>query len=154
MWGDLSCKPGGRVFGGHLAIGHLHDGVILLLRPESFRVLLPWANYLLLFNPHWDYQISIWKEKQNVLGLVAKRRHRENGPFWRVISVFSSLSHCKFIWSGVILHYILPINVNPFLLIWRRISQIKVFFLTKSEQNILRNQFASYWLFSTKVCPV
>ena len=25
-------------------IGHLHDDIILLLRPESFRVLLPCAN--------------------------------------------------------------------------------------------------------------
>ena len=30
----VSCQP----------IGHLHDDVILLLRPESFRVLLSWAN--------------------------------------------------------------------------------------------------------------
>ena len=27
-----------------IAIGHLHDGVILLLQPESFRVLLSCAN--------------------------------------------------------------------------------------------------------------
>ena len=68
--------------------------------------------------------------------------------------LFSSLSHCKFIWSGVILHYILPTNDNPFFLIWRRISKIKVFSLTKSEQNILRNQFVTNWLFSTNVRQV
>ena len=32
-----------------IAIGHLHDGVILLLQPESFRVLLSCANYIRAF---------------------------------------------------------------------------------------------------------
>ena len=31
-----------RIF--RILIGHLHDDVVLLLRPESFRVLLSWAN--------------------------------------------------------------------------------------------------------------
>ena len=31
-----------RIF--RILIGHLHDDVVLLLRPDSFRVLLSWAN--------------------------------------------------------------------------------------------------------------
>ena len=35
----------GRCHFEHFEIGHLHDDVILLLRPESFRGLLSCANY-------------------------------------------------------------------------------------------------------------
>ena len=44
-WGEFTfAKTSGNVTRDIEIIGHLHDDVILLLRPESFRTLLSCAN--------------------------------------------------------------------------------------------------------------
>ena len=71
-----------RKFGlGRLAIkGHLHDDVILLLRPKPFRVLLSCANEGFCYSnlagiTKFEYE----RENERILVVVVKWRHRANG---------------------------------------------------------------------------
>ena len=53
-------------------IGHLHDDVILLLRPEFFRVLLSCANWDFCFLSSLRLPNLKWKEKQKDAGRGSK----------------------------------------------------------------------------------
>ena len=64
-----------------LAIGHLHDGVILLLWPGSFGVLLSCANLGFCYlNLTGATEFKYEKKTKIILVVVVKWRHRANGP--------------------------------------------------------------------------
>ena len=63
-------------------VGRLHDDVILLQRPESFRGLLSCANYGFCYSKLAGItKFEHERKNEKVLVLVVKCRHRANGLF-------------------------------------------------------------------------
>ena len=61
-------------------IGHLHDDVILVLRPESFRVLLSCANKVFCYlNLPGLQNLNMKGKTKRIVVVVMKRRHSANG---------------------------------------------------------------------------
>ena len=61
------------------AIGHLHENVILLLWPESFRVLLSCANWGFCYLNHTGIIKFKYERKSEKILVVTKCRHHANG---------------------------------------------------------------------------
>ena len=94
-------------------IGHLHDDVILLLWPESLRVLLSYENWEPLSlsvgrvgeNPGNEVALGLpnlnMKEKtKRILVAVAKWRHHANGLFSaRILKTYCSMNVIYFLRS-------------------------------------------------------
>ena len=63
---------------------HLHDDVILLILPEYFRVSLSCANQGFCYlNLNGINKFKYQRKNEMNSGLSSKRRHRDNGVFWR-----------------------------------------------------------------------
>ena len=58
--------------------------VILLLRPESFGVLLSCANQVFCYKPLWDYKFKYERKTKRIVVVVVKRRHLANGQTTQV----------------------------------------------------------------------
>ena len=67
-------------------IGHLHDGVILLLWPESFSFFFSYLNLVIQARFKWQ-KLSFAQERKTLKdsGRSSKWRHRANGPFASIV---------------------------------------------------------------------